>query len=231
MAGPDSASSSPGISSRSFRGERRLARSGTGRCGGRSMRRRLAGPAYLAEAFASPVPWCIPRRRLRRPSRCRRRDPADRIAKRCGPVSPESGGNLPRFRGPFPAWIAVKDVLAFGVFWAGLVSDRTHWRGQNVRIGKRTLLEFAIVFRTDASGIVASGPRQVDRRTARGGGARRRRRKRGRHSRPSRGDPPAPGGAGAVARRFSRQEARPEPQDAAQARPKARFPAREPMST
>jgi hypothetical protein len=35
----------------------------------------------------------------------------------------------------------VKDCLAFGIFWTGLVSDRTRWRGRQVRIGKRTLLE------------------------------------------------------------------------------------------
>jgi ceramide glucosyltransferase len=104
------------------------------------MRRRLAGAGYLAEAFASPIPWAIPVACL---------GEAKGLAAALGVAGWKLASDAYlrrrlRVPGPgpgLPVWIAGKDLLAFGVFWAGLVSDRTRWRGQPVRIGKRTLVE------------------------------------------------------------------------------------------
>jgi ceramide glucosyltransferase len=104
------------------------------------MRKRLAGAGYLAEAFASPIPWAIPVACLGG-----WRGLAAALTVTAAKVATD-GLLLRRLRvsGPGPSlpfWVAVKDCLAFGVFWTGLVSDRTRWRGRQVRIGKRTLLE------------------------------------------------------------------------------------------
>jgi len=104
------------------------------------MRKRLAGPGYLAEAFASPIPWAIAvafaggwTGRAAALAAVGGKIASDLFLRRRLRLS-GAGAAL-------PFWIAVKDLLAFGVFWAGLVSDRTRWRGQQVRIGKRTLLD------------------------------------------------------------------------------------------
>ncbi len=103
------------------------------------MRRKLGGAAYLSEVFASPIPWSIPVvlfggfwGAVAGIASVLGKLAADLFLLNRGGVSPLARA--------VPAWIAVKDVLAFGVFWAGLVSDRTRWRGRSVRIGKRTLL-------------------------------------------------------------------------------------------
>jgi ceramide glucosyltransferase len=104
------------------------------------MRRRLAGPAYLAEAFASPIPWAIL-------AAVFGGLPGTALAVAAGGLKVASDLFLLRRSGSWPerrsaaAWVAAKDLLAFFVFWAGLASDRTRWRGRPVRIGKRTLLE------------------------------------------------------------------------------------------
>jgi ceramide glucosyltransferase len=104
------------------------------------MRKRLAGAAYLSEAFASPIPWAIP-------VACFGGWRGLAVALAMAGAKVASDGLLLRrlrVAGPgssLPFWIAVKDCLAFGIFWTGLVSDRTRWRGRQVRIGKRTLLE------------------------------------------------------------------------------------------
>lgn len=103
------------------------------------MRKRLAGAGYLAEAFASPIPWAIPVACF---------GGSRGLAAALGAVAWKVASDaLLRRRlrlsgvGPgLPFWISIKDLLAFGVFWAGLASDRTRWRGREVRIGKRTLL-------------------------------------------------------------------------------------------
>ena len=103
------------------------------------MRRRLAGPAYLAEAFATPVPWSVPVAIFGgRPGA------AAAIALTGLKIAADlflrkRSGEASRRRG-IPLWIAAKDVLAFGVFWAGAASNHTSWKGRSVRIGKRTLL-------------------------------------------------------------------------------------------
>jgi len=104
------------------------------------MRKRLAGPAYAAEAFASPLPWALPVALFGGwPGM------AAALIAVAGKVASEiflcRRGGFPEAGAGIARWIAAKDVLAFGVFWAGLVSDRTRWRGRRVRIGKRTLLE------------------------------------------------------------------------------------------
>jgi len=104
------------------------------------MRKRLAGAGYLAEGFASPIPWAMAVALLGGwPGLA-----AALAATGWKVISDTFLIRRLRVSGAGPAlafWIAAKDVLAFGVFWAGLVSDRTRWRGQRVRIGKRTLLE------------------------------------------------------------------------------------------
>jgi ceramide glucosyltransferase len=103
------------------------------------MRKRLAGAGYLAEAFASPIPWAMP-------VACLGGGRGVAVALGVAAWKIASDAYLHRRLrvangGPgLPFWIVLKDVLAFGVFWSGLASDRTLWRGQPVRIGKRTLL-------------------------------------------------------------------------------------------
>ena len=103
------------------------------------MRKRLAGPAYLAEALASPVPWALlvalfggGRGLAAAAAAVVGQMAFDLFLLRRSRTSP---------RVDLPFWFVARDLLAFGVFWAGLVSDRTRWRGRRVRIGKRTLLE------------------------------------------------------------------------------------------
>jgi ceramide glucosyltransferase len=96
------------------------------------MRRRLGGPAYALEALASPLPWAL----LLLGSRY------------AGVAAAIIAGKLlldatvlRRLRASFSlAGLLLKDLLFFGVFWAGLASNRTRWRGKDVRIGVRTLL-------------------------------------------------------------------------------------------
>ncbi|MGH9441754.1 MAG: ceramide glucosyltransferase [Thermoanaerobaculia bacterium] len=103
------------------------------------MRRKLAGPAYFAEVFASPVPWALPLLVLGGAPGAAAALAAAGLKIASDIALLKRGKSLPA-RASLPGWIATKDLLAFGVFWAGLASDRTRWRGQSVRIGKRTIL-------------------------------------------------------------------------------------------
>ena len=96
------------------------------------MRRRLGGPAYLLESLASPLPWAL----LLSGSRFAGVAAALVTAKVVLDVLV-----LRRLgaRASIPA-VLLKDLLFFGVFWSGLASNRTQWRGKAVRIGARTLL-------------------------------------------------------------------------------------------
>jgi len=104
------------------------------------MRKQLGGPAYYAEAFASPLPWGVLVAIFGGL-------PGAVAALALSALKVASDLYLLRRSGFRPelraaaAWIAGKDLAAFAIFWAGLVSDRTKWRGRPVRIGKRTLLE------------------------------------------------------------------------------------------
>lgn len=102
------------------------------------MRRRLAGPAYLAEAFASPLPWTLAlaaatgiRGAVAFAAAAAVKIAAERAVLRRLGIRAKRGDS---------ALIVVKDFVAFGIFWAGLLSSRTHWRGRRVRIGRGTLL-------------------------------------------------------------------------------------------
>jgi ceramide glucosyltransferase len=102
------------------------------------MRRRLGGSVYVLEGFASPLPWCLIAAILSG-------FPGASFAIAAGILKIALDFfllgriGISRRVSLIPAILA-KDLLAFGVFFAGLVSTRTRWRGQNVRIGKRTLL-------------------------------------------------------------------------------------------
>jgi len=97
------------------------------------MRRRLGGPAYALEALASPVPWAL----LLAGSRYAAVAAAIVLGKLLIDAIV-----LRRMRASFSvAGILLKDVCFFGVFWAGLASNRTRWRGKEVTIGIRTLLQ------------------------------------------------------------------------------------------
>jgi ceramide glucosyltransferase len=102
------------------------------------MRRRLAGPAYFAEALASPIPWLA-------------------ITAVAGGFAAPGwlllalavylAGEAVRLRGlgvkgiaPNLPLVVLKDFLFFGVFWASLASYRTQWRGKSVELGERTLI-------------------------------------------------------------------------------------------
>jgi ceramide glucosyltransferase len=102
------------------------------------MRRRLAGPAYFAEALASPLPWLA-------------------MAAATGGFARPGwivlalaiflAGEAVRMRGlgvkgiaPNLPLVVLKDFLFFGVFWASLASYRTQWRGKSVELGERTLI-------------------------------------------------------------------------------------------
>jgi ceramide glucosyltransferase len=96
------------------------------------MRRRLGGAAYALESLASPVPWAL----LLLGSRYA----AAAAALVAGKLLLDAIV-LRRMRAPFSvAGILLKDLVFFGVFWAGLASNRTRWRGKDVVIGARTLL-------------------------------------------------------------------------------------------
>lgn len=95
------------------------------------MRRRLGGPAYLLEALASPLPWAL----LLAGSRFSLAGAALVAGKVALDVAV-----LRRLGVRVSPALLVKDLLFFGVFWSGLVSSRTRWRGKAVRIGARTLL-------------------------------------------------------------------------------------------
>lgn len=106
------------------------------------MRRKLAGAAYLFEALASPLPWAL--LALACPGSAWLDLAAVGLV--VSKISMEVAnlrrlGILSRFEDI--VLIPVKDLLAFGVFWAALLSDRTVWRGKKVRLGRCTLLEAA----------------------------------------------------------------------------------------
>ncbi|HET7451713.1 MAG TPA: ceramide glucosyltransferase, partial [Thermoanaerobaculia bacterium] len=88
------------------------------------MRRRLGGPAYPLEALASPLPWAL----LLSGSRFAGAAAAIVAAKVALDlvVLRRLGA-----RASVPA-ILLKDLLFFGVFWSGLASNRTQWRGKAV---------------------------------------------------------------------------------------------------
>jgi len=97
------------------------------------MRRRLGGPAYALEAFASPVPWAAILLLGGRYAAAAAALAAAKLA--------FDAVLLRRLGARFSLLaLLVKDVLFFGVFWAGLASSRTRWRGKDVVIGARTLL-------------------------------------------------------------------------------------------
>ncbi len=97
------------------------------------MRRRLGGLAYALEALASPVPWAL--------LLLGTRDAAAAAALVAGKVLLDAIV-LRRMRASFSVGgVLLKDLIFFGVFWAGLASNRTRWRGMNVTIGARTLLQ------------------------------------------------------------------------------------------
>jgi ceramide glucosyltransferase len=107
------------------------------------MRSRLAGAGYFCEALASPLPWAL----------------AALAAGSSRPLVVVAAAALAvgklfldvlalRRLGCRPcvvdvACLPLKDLLAFGVFWAGLASRRTNWRGRPMTIGRRTLLEYS----------------------------------------------------------------------------------------
>jgi ceramide glucosyltransferase len=97
------------------------------------MRRRLGGPAYALEALASPIPWAL----LLLGSRYA----AGAAVLVAGKILLDAIV-LRRMRAPVSfAGLLLKDLLFFGVFWAGVASNRTRWRGKDVLIGTRTLLQ------------------------------------------------------------------------------------------
>jgi ceramide glucosyltransferase len=106
------------------------------------MRKKLAGPTYLLESLASPAPWALLALASPGPAPFRLAAAALIAVK----VAAEAAVMRRLGAGPrlsdLPL-IVVKDLLAFGVFWAGLLGNRTVWRGKQVRLGARTRLEAA----------------------------------------------------------------------------------------
>lgn len=99
------------------------------------MRRRLGGIAFATEAFASPVPWAL----FLLGGRFFFLGAAILLGKiALDATTIRRLGFRPRLSDL--GLIVLKDALFFGVFWAALASNKTHWRGKAVEIGSRTLL-------------------------------------------------------------------------------------------